>query len=151
MTTIKTATAIKMTYKTIIGEAIAKGFKQTIRNKVPVMVTCDVCHKEATIVFGDTKFPIWANTRKAIIFTSGKITVHACPCGHRKQFINEGSVATNTTAKIPKKITKKVYCKTIGCAAILPRERKAFCYRCRPRKSVDQTSTEKECKSSINM
>ncbi len=145
----KTDTVRAMGYKAIIAEATKKGFVQTLRNNRPVRVTCGACKEHADATFGAGNYPFWAKTQNAIIFTDEFSTVHACPCGHRVWFTKDADKAPSASPVIATPQKELRYCKTEGCDVILPKERKAYCYKCRPLKKVAKSTDDaKEAVSS---
>ncbi len=149
-----------MTNGALKANALKTGYKPKYNAGRPLMVICDACKEVAETIIKQQKvlskkieeIP-WINVNTAFVLWNvdkDKANIHACPCGWRRIF---GAPASKPSAtKATKTSTTKVHakCKTKGCNAILPKERKSFCYRCRPKK-VAQPPDKKEEKSKVNM
>jgi len=125
--------------KTMFKGEIISGAKKAgyYQSKGGQLLVCPDCGAKQVIVFlGPKRNPEVKHDK-----------IYACPCGWRRIFLK-------TQRKEPTKPTTKRICKVDGCNVVLPAERKAYCYKCRPYKpknSENKKEAESKSKASDNV
>lgn len=152
MTTENKPKTFEERIQAIITAAAEHGYYPNTNQNGYSMALCYPCQQKLIKKYGPGKWRAATKEMKtpntALVLTrksDGK-KVLACPCGFRRHVggTNNHTPSTNSTAPAPKKPVRK--CHSKGCNAILPAERKMYCYKCRPKGKMvwKNVPTEKE-------